>query len=331
MVPTFEMTDLRSYLVIILVFCVIGWRNCLANAELGPTVSIELKRLDAESPSGWVLSLEYALAHGFNDIHLENNRFRRVAREVVYITPSTEKNKPRYLVTEESTSILDRIRFLSLFANKKITVFDRKTEKTILNWPAPVGGWPGDKTAKRLAELVNVPSEPDLNALILNDRAISKVIENTNSSVLTSTELNQLSAYSSCNGKIELAFDGNQYFRSIVSSNWQLLLPRDFNGMLCTDKGVFISSAWQPEDLDLIWLAYDGTLKMSVYVKANRTKLGGEHYPSTIVSAHAKGDQLVVRRAFFKQSNSINEWALDKEIEYIIPLFDSNNQLNRTP
>ena len=116
-----------------------------------------------------------------------------------------------------------------------------------------------------------------------------------------------------------------------MSSNWQLRLPRDFKGLLCNEKGIFISSAWHPEDLDLIWLDYDGKLNMSTYVRAKRTKLGGGHYPSKLISAAFKSGSLVVHRAFFKKHSSTNEWSIDKEIEYIIPTDNSNQQLHRTP
>lgn len=327
---TFKVKSFQFYLVTIIAVCLVGCIDSLSNAKMEPTESIELQRLGVESHSDWVLSLGYALAHGFNDIHIENYRYRRVAREVVYIEPSTEQNKPRYLVTQSPTSIYDRISHFSILAKNKISVFDRKSGKTILQWAAPIDGWPGDKTAKRLAALMSVPKEPNLNSVKANNRASSKIEESVGFNELTTEELKYLTANSSCNGKLDLTFDDSLYLKSLVSSNWQLRLPRDFNSMLCTDEGVFISSAWQPEDLDLIWLSYDGKLEMSTYIKVQRTKLGGEHYPSTIVSAYSKGEDLIVRRAFFKQINSGNKWALDKEIEYTIPLINSNKRLNRT-
>ena len=129
------------------------WYILATNQEIKSSESIELVRLGVSSPSDWVLSLGYALAHGFNEIHVDNIKYHRIAREVVYIEPSTEQNKPRYLVTQSPASAWDRIKLVSLFSATKISILDRKTGKIILSWAAPISGWPGDKTAQKIAEI----------------------------------------------------------------------------------------------------------------------------------------------------------------------------------
>ena len=309
----------------IFVVCLGACGNSVSNVEIDSSESIELQILEADSPADWILSLDYALAHGFNDIHIESNRYYRVAREVIYIEPSTEENKPRYLVTQSPiNNFLDRIKLKSAFSKFQVSVFDRNAGSIILRWAAPTSGWPGDKTAKKLAELFKVSISPDLNAVAVNKDAMAKRAVTNSLVKLQPAELEAMYKKDSCSGKVIITSDSELDTNStLVATDWQFRLPKNFRGIMCNENGIFISGAWQPEDLDLIWLDHSGKLERSSYVRAERTKLGGGYYPSKLISAELQGSNLIVHRAFFKNISKANEWAIDKELEYLIPLNNS--------
>lgn len=320
------MRVIQFLIMSIFVVCLVACGNSLTNVEIDRSESIELQILEADSPADRVLSLGYALAHGFNDIHIESNRYYRVAREVIYIEPSTEESKPRYLVTQSPiNSLFDRIKLKSVFSKFQISVFDRNTGSIILRWASPTSGWPGDKTAKKLAKLFKVSKNPDLNTVAVNEDAMVKLTVTNSLIKLSSAELKVMYKEDSCSGKVTVTSGSELDTNStLVATDWQFRLPKNFRGITCNENGIFISAAWQPEDLDLIWLDHSGKLKHSSYVRAERTKLGGGYYPSKLISAELQGTNLIVHRAFFKNISKANEWAIDKELEYLIPLNNSN-------
>ncbi len=307
-------------------FLIIPFSNdYFINPTIFPSESIELKLLDVDSPADRILDISYLFAHGFNDIHIENDRYRRIANDVIYIESSTPKNKPRYIVTQSLIKgIWEHLKFKAIFAKVKISIFDRTSGEVILSWAAPISGWPGDKTGSKLANLMQISKKNDLNKVIKSINTTSKLIISKELRQLSSLELEKLYKESTCSDKLEITSNKQVDSHStLVSSEWRFRLPRNFREITCNKNGIFISASWQPEDLYLIWLDNDGSFKLSSYVKAIRTKLGGGYYPSKLMGVELNENHLIAHRVFYKKVYSPDQWIIDKEIEYTIPIINS--------
>lgn len=286
-----------------------------------PASSIEIERLHGDSPQDWVFSLGYALAHGFSDIHIEGNRYHRVDRGVVYIENSEDSPLPRYLITESRLdSFWERLQSMSFSERTNIKVTDRKTGKMILNWNAPVSGWPGDQTGKKLAELLRV-QKPNFLKININEKASTNEFHTQQLTDLPPNKVRELLTSAPCLGKLKSVEEKRIDHKPIIKGDsWQIRTPQNFREALCNDHGIFINRAWHPEDLDLIWLQYDGKLKLISFIKGPKTKMGGEYYPSKLISIQLNGNAIIAHRAFIIQDRSSGNWKIDKEIKYTLPL-----------
>lgn len=317
----------KKALVLVLIFLLILVSNndYFTNPIIVSSESIELKLQDVDSPADRILDISYLFAHGFNDIHIENDRYRRIASDVIYIELSTKENKPRYLVTQSLIKgIWEHLKLKTVFSKVKISIFDRNSGETILSWAVPATGWSGDKTGKKLAELMQISKKYDLNKVIKSTNSTSELIFSKELRELSSIELDELYKENTCSDKLKVT--SNKLIDShsmLVASEWRFRLPRNLREITCNQSGIFISSSWQPEDLYLIWLNNDGTFKFSSYVTAKRTKLGGSYYPSKLLSVEFNGDKLLAHRVFFKNIDGKNQWVIDKEIKYTIPIKNS--------
>jgi hypothetical protein len=315
----------KKTLVLIFLLIIAFSNDYFINPIIHPSESIELKLKDVNSPADRILDLNYLFAHGFNDVHIQNDRYRRIANDVIYIESSTQENKPRYIVTQSLIKgVWEHFKLKTILAKVKISIFDRKSGKVILSWAVPRSGWPGDKTSKKLAELMQISKKDDLKKVLKSTNSTSEIIVSKALRELSSIELEELYKENTCTDKLKVT--SNKLIDShsmLVASEWRFRLPRNFRGITCNQNVIFISSAWQPEDLYLIWLDNEGTFKLSSYVTAKRTKLGGGYYPSKLLSVEFNDNKLLAHRVFFKNIDGQNLWVIDKEIKYTIPIKNS--------
>lgn len=207
----------------------------------------------------------------------------------------------------------------TLFSSRKIEVIDIDTNRVIASWPIPVQGWPGDITAKRVAELLKTPKRPEHAGFKINTNATSQALHTRKWQDLP--ELEQLLRLDTCEGKVRTISGGAVDQKPVlVAADWRLRLPQSYRNILCNEHGIFINSPYLPEHLDLIWLGYNGELRLSSYVEAEQTKIGGAYYPSVLVDIEVTDGNLVVHRLFLTRTEQEERWRIDKGISYSIPI-----------
>ncbi|MBD3812536.1 MAG: hypothetical protein IE917_09985 [Betaproteobacteria bacterium] len=267
-----------------------------------PINGFELETLGAAAYPDAVFGLGYAFSHGFHQVTLGEYQYTQEMRGIIFKQSASEQQKSQYIVQVDQTSSAEWPAVIKRFVSPgKVRIIDRRTQESIASMTIPRDGWPGDQVGKWLASMFHpdaTHSKPTYE--LTSPKAGVELI--APSSELHPNEIKNHLHYltETCPASIGVAvgrFDHSG--AEIRAPNWTMLTPYGFKQAVCIEEGVLVFASFNQEDLEVLWLTYDGEIKGRGFIRNKKLNLHFSHHLTRIVSARFVGKTLQVQQAYF--------------------------------